>query len=50
MLQFSKLSVGDPTVAVGLELDVIAAVIIGGGSLLGGRGTVVGTLDRRRRS
>ena len=43
MLQFSKLSVGDPTVAVGLELDVIAAVIIGGGSLLGGRGTVVGT-------
>ena len=35
LLQFSKLSVGDPTVAVGLELDVIAAVIIGGGSLLG---------------
>ena len=44
VLQFSKLSVGDPTVAVGLELDVIAAVIIGGGSLLGGRGTVVGTI------
>ena len=44
MLQFSRLSVGDPTVAVGLELDVIAAVIIGGGSLLGGKGTVVGTL------
>jgi len=44
LLQFSKLSVGDPTVAVGLELDVIAAVIIGGGSLSGGRGTVVGTL------
>jgi ribose/xylose/arabinose/galactoside ABC-type transport system permease subunit len=44
LLQFSKLSVGDPTVAIGLELDVIAAVIIGGGSLLGGRGTVVGTL------
>lgn len=44
VLQFSKLSVGDPTVAVGLELDVIAAVIIGGGSLLGGRGTVAGTL------
>jgi ribose/xylose/arabinose/galactoside ABC-type transport system permease subunit len=31
-------------VAVGLELDVIAAVIIGGGSLSGGRGTVAGTL------
>jgi ribose/xylose/arabinose/galactoside ABC-type transport system permease subunit len=43
-MQFAKLSVGDPTVAVGLELDVIAAVIIGGGSLLGGRGTVFGTL------
>jgi ribose transport system permease protein len=44
LLMFSKLSVGDPTVAVGLELDVIAAVIIGGGSLSGGRGTVAGTL------
>jgi ribose/xylose/arabinose/galactoside ABC-type transport system permease subunit len=43
VLQFSKLAVGDPTVAVGLELDVIAAVIIGGGSLLGGRGTILGT-------
>ena len=44
LLQFAKLSVGDPTVAIGLELDVIAAVIIGGGSLLGGRGTVAGTV------
>jgi ribose transport system permease protein len=44
VMQFAKLSVGDPTVAVGLELDVIAAVIIGGGSLSGGKGTVVGTL------
>jgi len=44
LLQFSKLSVGDPTVAIGLELDVIAAVIIGGGSLTGGRGTVLGTV------
>jgi ribose transport system permease protein len=44
VLQFAKLSVGDPTVAVGLELDVIAAVIIGGGSLSGGRGSVSGTL------
>lgn len=44
ILQFSKLSVGDPTVADGLELDVIAAVIIGGGSLAGGRGSVVGTV------
>jgi ribose transport system permease protein len=44
LLTFSKLSVGDPTVANGLELDVIAAVIIGGGSLLGGKGSVVGTI------
>jgi ribose/xylose/arabinose/galactoside ABC-type transport system permease subunit len=44
VLQFSRLSVGDPTVADGLELNVIAAVIIGGGSLSGGRGTIVGTL------
>jgi len=44
LLQFSKLAVGDPTVAIGTELDVIAAVIIGGGSLLGGRGTVAGTV------
>jgi ribose/xylose/arabinose/galactoside ABC-type transport system permease subunit len=43
LMQFAKLSVGDPTVAVGLELDVIAAVIIGGGSLSGGKGSVLGT-------
>ena len=43
-MQFSRLSVGDPTVAVGLELDVIAAVVIGGGSLSGGEGTVVGSI------
>ena len=44
VMEYSKLSVGDPTVAVGFELDVIAAVIIGGGSLAGGKGSVVGTL------
>jgi ribose transport system permease protein len=44
VMQFSKLSVGDPTVAIGLELDIIAAVIIGGGSLAGGRGTALGTV------
>jgi ribose/xylose/arabinose/galactoside ABC-type transport system permease subunit len=44
VLQFSRLAVGDPTVGDGLELDVIAAVIIGGGSLAGGRGTVTGTM------
>jgi ribose/xylose/arabinose/galactoside ABC-type transport system permease subunit len=35
---------GDPTSAEGLELKVIAAVVIGGGSLAGGEGTVLGTL------
>ena len=44
VMEFSRLSVGDPTVAVGLELDVIAAVIIGGTSLAGGAGTIWGTL------
>lgn len=44
VLQFSRLTVGDPTVAQGLELDVIAAVVIGGGSLAGGEGSVFGSL------
>ncbi len=35
---------GDPTTADGLELQVIAAVVIGGGSLAGGEGTILGTL------
>jgi ribose/xylose/arabinose/galactoside ABC-type transport system permease subunit len=35
---------GDPTTADGLELRVIAAVVIGGGSLSGGEGTVLGML------
>jgi ribose/xylose/arabinose/galactoside ABC-type transport system permease subunit len=35
---------GDPTTADGLELQVIAAVVIGGASLSGGEGTVLGTL------
>ena len=44
-LQFAYLSAtGDPTTAAGLELQVIAAVVIGGGSLSGGEGTVLGTL------
>jgi ribose/xylose/arabinose/galactoside ABC-type transport system permease subunit len=44
LMQFSRLTVGDPTVAIGLELDVIAAVVIGGGSLSGGEGSILGTL------
>jgi ribose/xylose/arabinose/galactoside ABC-type transport system permease subunit len=44
VLEFSTLTVGDPTDSVGLELDAIAAVVIGGGSLSGGQGSVAGTL------
>lgn len=44
LMQYSRLTVGDPTVAVGLELDVIAAVVIGGASLSGGQGSVLGAL------
>lgn len=44
LMQFSRLTVGDPTVASGLELDAIAAVVIGGASLKGGRGSVAGTI------
>ena len=45
VLQFATLGgVGAPTTAGGLELRVIAAVVIGGGSLSGGEGTVLGTL------
>lgn len=42
--QFARLSSGSPTSGLGLELKVIAAVVIGGGSLSGGRGSVIGTL------
>jgi ribose transport system permease protein len=42
--QFARLSVGNPTSGIGLELKVIAAVVIGGGSLNGGQGSVLGTL------
>jgi ribose transport system permease protein len=44
VLSFAHLGSGDPSGNVGLELDVIAAVVIGGASLSGGRGSVGGTL------
>lgn len=44
VLMFSRLSVGDPTSAAGIELDVIASVVIGGASLSGGKGGVAGTI------
>ena len=44
LYQFSRLTVGNPSSGLGLELRVIASVIIGGGSLSGGRASVLGTL------
>lgn len=43
VLMTSRLHVGQPTAAQGLELDAIAAVVLGGTSLFGGRGSVLGT-------
>ena len=44
MMIMSKSSQGDPTTAMGMELDIIAAVVIGGASLSGGEGTVLGAV------
>lgn len=41
--QVSRLEAADPNAAAGMELQVIAAVVIGGTSLMGGRGSVVNT-------
>jgi ribose/xylose/arabinose/galactoside ABC-type transport system permease subunit len=45
LLQFSYVSSqGDPNTAIGKELDIIAAVVIGGASLSGGQGSILGTI------
>jgi ribose transport system permease protein len=44
MIQASRLMSGQPTEGIGYELQAIAAVVIGGGSLRGGEGSVLGTL------
>lgn len=44
LIQASRITTGQPNVGVGYELDAIAAVVIGGTSLMGGVGTVTGTL------
>jgi len=44
MVEASRLMTGQPTAGQGYELQAIAAVVIGGGSLNGGEGSVVGTL------
>jgi ribose transport system permease protein len=42
LMQVSRVGIGDPTIAAGDELKMIAAVVIGGGSLLGGEGNLIG--------
>jgi len=44
MIQTSRTVSAQPTAGLSLELDVIAAVVIGGASLSGGRGTILGTI------
>ncbi len=44
VMELSTLTVGDPTDSIGLELDVIAAVVIGGAPLAGGDGSIVGSV------
>ncbi|MEM9367632.1 MAG: ABC transporter permease [Planctomycetota bacterium] len=43
-VDIARLEKGDASAGMGLELEIIAAVVIGGGSLLGGRGSIVGTI------
>jgi ribose transport system permease protein len=44
LMQLSRLTQGDPTGAISLELDIIAAVVIGGASLSGGTGSILGSM------
>lgn len=44
MLLLARLGSGNATAASGLEFDVIAAVVVGGTALSGGRGSMLGTL------
>lgn len=43
VLLTARLTIGQPTAGQAMELDAIAAVVLGGTSLFGGRGTVFGT-------
>jgi ribose transport system permease protein len=44
LMQAARLEAADPNAGTGMELQVIAAVVIGGTSLMGGRGSVVNTI------
>ncbi|MCS4294303.1 ribose transport system permease protein [Comamonas sp. BIGb0152] len=43
LMQSARLEAADPNAGSGMELQVIAAVVIGGTSLMGGRGSVIAT-------
>ena len=44
VIEVARLSSAQPTAGTGYELDAIAAVVLGGTSLAGGKGRIVGTL------
>jgi ribose transport system permease protein len=44
VMEFGTLTLGDPTTTQGLELEAIAAVVIGGAPLSGGEGSIAGAL------
>lgn len=44
VLMASRLGVGDPNIGIGFEFDVIVAVILGGTSLAGGEGSILGMI------
>ncbi|MEM1875032.1 MAG: hypothetical protein QXP51_05520, partial [Candidatus Hadarchaeales archaeon] len=43
-IQMGRLNAAKPNMLYGLELDVISAVVLGGASLFGGKGNILGTL------
>ncbi len=44
LIQMGRLNAAKPNMLYGLELDVISAVVLGGASLFGGKGNILGTL------
>ena len=44
LLYYANVKNGNPSDGMGKELEIIAAVVLGGGSLSGGRGSILGTL------
>jgi ribose transport system permease protein len=44
IMMIGRTTVGTSTHGIGYELDAIAAVVVGGTLLVGGRGTIVGTV------